>query len=258
MREFLLCKNLSIRTINSYIYWIKKFELYSQKNKGNLKEKIVEYKEYCMSAYSVETQKVIISALLKYIEFHNKQISLKLPKSHFQFKGNFINKKEFEEFLNSIIYENNFVSFRNKEIVKVLWSTGLRVSELINLKWNDINGVYIKIISKNNKVRMIPYKNDLFDEIKKISHFKSKYVFTKINGDKISYISIYKIFSNYKKRKISPHTLRHSFATRLINKGVPIYFVQELLGHENINTTMLYIHLDKSAIIKELEKKEWC
>ena len=67
-----------------------------------------------MSAYSVETQKFIISALLKYIEFHNKQISLKISKSHFKFKRNFINEKKFEEFLNLIIYENNFVSFRNK------------------------------------------------------------------------------------------------------------------------------------------------
>ncbi len=257
MRDFLLCKNLSIRTINSYIYWIKKFELYSKKINGDIKNKVIKYKEYCMNVYSVETQKVIISALLKYLEFCGKNINLQLPKSHFRFKGNFIELKDFEDFFNSIIHENNFVSLRNKEIVKVLWSTGLRVSELINLKWNHLNGIYIKIISKNNRVRMVPYKKNLFDQIKKLSYSKNGYIFSKLNGEKISYGSIYRIFSSYKNRKISPHTLRHSFATRLINNGIPIYFVQELLGHKDINTTMLYIHLDKSSIINELKEKEW-
>ncbi len=94
----------------------------------------------------------------------------------------------------------------------------------------------------------------MFDEIKK--HKKGSYVFHSQRTEKLSYSTVYKIFKNIDNYKISPHTLRHSFATRIIEKGVPLNYVSELLGHSNINTTLAYIHSNKEYLFEILQEKE--
>lgn len=156
---------------------------------------------------------------------------------------------------------------RNKAIIEVLYSCGLRVSELINLKisnWYKKDG-FIKVEGKGNKERLIPIgeiANDLIElyfienrNHQKIQKDNRDYIFLNRNGRKLTRVMIFTIVKKLSekaniKKNISPHTFRHSFATHLIEAGANLRAVQEMLGHESITTTEIYTHLD-SDYIKE-------
>ncbi len=150
---------------------------------------------------------------------------------------------------------------RNRAIIETLYSCGLRVSELINLKIQNIyfRESYIKILGKGNKERLSPiggkalkclkvYINEIRVH-KKIQNKFSDFVFLNNRGTQLSRVMIFIIIKKLSekiglKKKISPHTLRHSFATHLIEGGADLRAVQEMLGHESITTTEIYTHLD--------------
>lgn len=154
---------------------------------------------------------------------------------------------------------------RNLAILEVLYGCGLRVSELIELKISEIywSDGFIRIIGKGNKERLVPlgkiaskHLKIYINEIRvhnKISEKYIDYVFLNKNGDKISRVMIFKIIKKLTdkagiKKNISPHTLRHSFATHLVEGGADLRAVQEMLGHESITTTEIYTHLDRSYL----------
>jgi len=155
--------------------------------------------------------------------------------------------------------------YRNKAIIELIYSAGLRVSELINLKLSDINlsEGFIKISGKGEKERIVPIGrqaiNLLREYIEKARlHFDKKnidYLFLNFRGEKLTRVSIWKIIKFYSikagiKKDISPHTLRHTFATHLLNNGSDLRTVQELLGHSSISTTQIYTHLNYEKIKK--------
>jgi integrase/recombinase XerD len=154
---------------------------------------------------------------------------------------------------------------RNKAILETLYSCGLRVSELVNLKVSNLffEQGYIKIEGKGDKERLVPISERAMLEIKKylegyrktlkIVHGAEDILFLNRRGQKLSRVMIFTIIKNLAgklnlNKKISPHTFRHSFATHLIDGGADLRAVQEMLGHESILTTEIYTHLDREYL----------
>lgn len=154
---------------------------------------------------------------------------------------------------------------RNKAILETLYSCGLRVSELVNLKLSNLffDQGYVKIEGKSNKERLVPISNRAINEINKylegyrktlrVTPSAQDIVFVNRRGQILSRVMIFTIIKNLAdkvdlKKKISPHTFRHSFATHLIDGGADLRAVQEMLGHESILTTEIYTHLDRSYL----------
>lgn len=158
---------------------------------------------------------------------------------------------------------------RNKAIIETLYGCGLRVSELTDLKISDIffNDEFIKITGKGNKQRIVPIGNSAAKQIKlfintirvHIQAVKGNedYIFLNKRGKKLSRVMVFIIIKNLCekagiKKNISPHTLRHSFATHLVEGGADLRAVQDMLGHESITTTEIYTHLDREFLRENL------
>ncbi len=162
---------------------------------------------------------------------------------------------ELEEMFNSIDISTP-LGERNRLILEVLYASGVRVSELVNIKVKDINDEEIKVLGKGNKERITrigDYAREILDlyledGYKELNSKNSEYLFLNKNGDKLTtrgirYILDEIIKNTNVKKKISPHMLRHSFATHLLNEGCDILSVQELLGHESLSATAIYTHV---------------
>ena len=164
-------------------------------------------------------------------------------------------EKEIENVLEILKEENSFVGLRNKLIVELFYSTGMRRAELINLKLNDISDSQktIKVLGKRNKERLIPLLPSALNTIasyldyrKSLSSIKDvHYLLLTKKGAKIYETLVYRVINNYfskasEKVKKSPHILRHSFATHLLNEGADIKSVKELLGHSSLASTQIY------------------
>lgn len=157
---------------------------------------------------------------------------------------------------------------RNRAIIETLYGCGLRVSELINLEINKLflDEGYIVVKGKGSKERMVPISevaiheiNSYFDQRRHMNIVpgEENFLFLNYKGTHISRITIFKIVKQLAdlagiKREISPHTLRHSFATHLLEGGANLRAIQQMLGHESIATTEIYIHIDRSRLREEI------
>ncbi|MFH1714610.1 MAG: site-specific tyrosine recombinase/integron integrase [Elusimicrobiota bacterium] len=165
--------------------------------------------------------------------------------------------------------DNSLFSSRDKSIFEVFYATGVRISELVNIRYKDIDflGESIKVLGKGNKERLIPigrnslgivktYYDRLRQNMKGLSH---DYIFVNRKGGVLTARSVRRIVEKYIKKlsikkKVSPHTLRHTFATHLINAGCDLRSVQEMLGHVNLATTQIYTHIDIERLKKDYKK----
>ena len=156
------------------------------------------------------------------------------------------------------------MTLRDRTILELLYATGLRVSELIGLKKRDINleAGFVVASGKRSKERMVPlgtYARDIVKLYLQEAKRGGIYFFSNRNGSPLSRQAIWKIVRKYGLRlehgtHISPHTLRHTFATHLLEGGADLRSVQILLGHEDISTTQIYTHVDRKRL-KEIHKK---
>ncbi len=150
---------------------------------------------------------------------------------------------------------------RDRLILEMLYATGVRVSELINIKVEDISGYEIRVLGKGNKERIVRFGDyaesilDLYlnEGYIKLNKKSSKYLFLNNNGDQLTTRGIRYILDKIIEqtpidKKISPHMLRHSFATHLLNEGCDILTVQELLGHESLTATSIYTHITNDRL----------
>lgn len=158
--------------------------------------------------------------------------------------------------------------YRNKTILELLYSSGIRISELVNIKTPnyDSEECLIRIMGKGSKERIVPLgdyainiMNDYINNYRPLINKKhTDYVFVNNRGDKISRQFIFKVIKKEAlkkgiKKDISPHTLRHTFATHLLKNGADLRIIQELLGHENISTTQIYTHVTNNKLKSDYE-----
>ena len=157
---------------------------------------------------------------------------------------------------------------RNRAIIEVLFSCGLRVSELVNLKFNDVfeREKFLRIIGKGDKERLVPISDAALHEIKlwlydrnlmSIKPGEQDYVFLNRRGAHLTRTMILIMIKRTADdagitKTVSPHTLRHSFATELLKGGADLRAIQEMLGHENIKTTQIYTHIDITTLREEI------
>ena len=158
--------------------------------------------------------------------------------------------------------------YRNKTILELLYSSGIRISELVNIKTPnyDSEECLIRIMGKGSKERIVPLgdyainiMNDYMNNYRPLINKKhTDYVFVNNRGDKISRQFIFKVIKKEAlkkgiKKDFSPHTLRHTFATHLLKNGADLRIIQELLGHENISTTQIYTHVTNNKLKSDYE-----
>lgn len=272
-------KNYSINTILAYIKDLESFlnfnqsEFQDQKidncNYSQIRSWIVSLVNKDISNRSINRK---VSSLNSYYKFLIKTevIDVNPLAKHKALK---VSKKiqvpfsetEVSVVLNDIEFSNNYEGIRDRSIMELFYTTGIRRSELIGIKLTDIDfqSKVLKVIGKRNKERYIPLLDSLIshlkqylktrDELEKI--IDVEYLFLTKKGVKIYETLVYRIINKYfgfasSKLKKSPHVLRHSFATHLLNKGADLNAVKELLGHTSLAATQVYTH----SSIAELKK----
>ena len=157
---------------------------------------------------------------------------------------------------------------RNRAIIEVLFSCGLRVSELVNLTFADVfeKERYLRIVGKGGKERFVPISNEALNEVRmwmydrnlmNIKPGEEQYVFLNRRGAHLTRTMILIMIKNTARdagitKTVSPHTLRHSFATALLQGGANLRAIQEMLGHEDISTTQIYTHVDMTMLREEI------
>lgn len=275
-------RGLSDNSIKSYEYDLilfKKFLIANKINDTPLNCKPETIKNYLYKSFSDKksiSQARSISAIKSFFNYlifegyikdspisniESPKQEKKLPKV--------LTEEEIKKLINSIDLNHDFGQ-RNKTIIEILYGTGIRVSELINLKLSNIffKENIIKVIGKGNKERFVPLGEIASNEMKiyinnrnllKIDSKSSDILFLNRYGRGLTRSMIFKIISDASKRvgldkKISPHTLRHSFATHLIKNGADLRTIQLILGHESITTTEIYTHLDTLHLEEVLKK----
>ena len=266
-------KNYSENTIISYKKDLVEYEEYLKEKNTNIKNTdykfVRSYLTYMFDKkYEKKTISRHISTLRSYYKYlyeekkinknpmeliSNPKLDKKLP--------NFLYYDELEILLN-IPDRSTVLGLRDALILELLYSTGIRVSELINIKMKDINrsNKKILIMGKGSKERYVLYGEvlskllDLYlDESRSKLNKNSEYLILNKNGNKITDRGIRLIISNILKKgsldfHVSPHTLRHTFATHMLENGADLKSVQELLGHENLSTTQVYTHVTNERL----------
>ena len=258
-------KGYSKNTITSYKTDIKKyFEYINTKNKNYYEiEKYVQSLSKSKFAKSTVNRKIVsISSFFNWC-INQKKLNIKDIK---QIK-NLKNERKLPTILTSN-YINNLLDtiptstskeIRDRTIIEILYSSGLRVSELTNLKVNDFkNNKSLKVLGKGNKVRILPMTDKSFNYMNLwISKYRSEYkneksgnyIFLGVRGGKISDREIQRIVNL--RLGTFPHSIRHTFATHLLDGGADLRVVQEMLGHTDPSTTQIYTHVSK----KQLKEK---
>jgi integrase/recombinase XerD len=271
-------KGLSPNSIYSYTYDLKKFNEFLTSNNKNImaatKEDIQQFLKFEKNKKK-NSSRTLARSLAAIRQFYNfisdrfdeienptekiesPQIERTLP--------DFLTVNEVNKLFSSIS-EDDVYELRDKAIFELLYSCGLRITEAIELIHNDINFEkgYINVVGKGNKERIVPMGEEAVRLLKKynnssrgriIGKRESDYLFISKKGSKLNRKSVWRLLKNYVARtrinkNITPHTLRHSFATHLIENGADLRSVQELLGHTDISTTQVYTHLVKEKLQK--------
>ncbi len=275
-------QNYSINTIKSYRNDLTNFLNFLYKlNVFNLNE--IDYfllREYLVELhkkkYSARSVNRALSTLRSFFNFLQNEGYIKenpLFLINYQKVGKrlpvYLHSEEIEELLN-VPNKNTPLGFRNFLIIEILYSTGIRVSELINIKIKDINfeDMVIKIFGKGSKERYalfgVVLKNAILKYLKYfrmelLQNKTNDYLLLNKNGNQLTDRGIRLIIDNIVKRSgikknISPHTIRHTFATHMLNNGADLKIVQELLGHSNLSTTQIYTHVSNIYLKKIYEE----
>ena len=175
-----------------------------------------------------------------------------------------MSEAEVDKLLNSPDVANK-IENRDKAMIEMLYATGMRISELVNLKITDVDmkRCVVKVFGKGSKERLVPFGETALDSLKSYLNNRerssSKEIFLSNRGKKMTRVAfwqrvkVYLIRENLK-NSISPHTLRHAFATHLINRGADLRSVQLLLGHSDLSTTQIYTHIAKQRLSDVLKK----
>jgi len=269
-------KGLSKNTVSSYkndissfLSWLNKKQInYQQVSGQNINEFISNLFNSGLKSSSINRK---ISSIKHFYLFLSKKKIIKYspadeietPKQE-KYLPISMSEDEVERLLSSP-NSNRIIERRDKAMIEILYATGMRISELVNLKLTDVdfNRSVLKVFGKGSKERLVPYGEkaaealDIYLRDRKRSD--SKNVFLSNRGSQITRGAFWQRIKIYIKREnlkssISPHTLRHAFATHLLNRGADLRSVQILLGHSDLSTTQIYTHIAKQRLGEILKK----
>jgi len=269
-------KGLSKNTVSSYendissfLSWLNNKQIdYQQVSGNNINEFISKLFNSGLKSTSINRK---ISSIKHFYLFLSKKKIIKYspadeietPKQE-KYLPVSMSEDEVERLLSSP-NPNQIIERRDKAMIEILYATGMRISELVNLKLTDIdfNRSVLKVFGKGSKERLVPYGEkaaealDIYLRDRKKSD--SKNVFLSNRGSQITRGAFWQRIKIYIKREnlkssISPHTLRHAFATHLLNRGADLRSVQILLGHSDLSTTQIYTHIAKQRLGEILKK----
>lgn len=282
-----------IEEFSSYLYIDKK---YSQNTIDSYKRDIEKYKNFFINK-NINLNQIKKNDILNYLKFLKdkkmdpKSISRNISSIRTFYKFLLLEKYIINDPISSIhlpkikktipkvlsieeveqLLDINLVddfSYRNKAMLELMYSSGLRVSELVNLKINDIdfNMNFVRVLGKGNKERIIPIGDYALDYLKLylqrrnnlIKKDYNEYLFLNNHGKKLTRQGFFKILKHIAQEKniqtdFSPHTLRHSFATHLLNNGADLRSIQEMLGHSDISSTQIYTHVSNKKLKENYE-----
>ena len=271
-------KKYSLNTIMSYKNDLSKFVLFINDkditclNKKDVISFIENEKLNDKSARTISHDLIVIKNFYKYLLKEqiikvDPTIDIELPK----LKKSLPHTLSFDEIDKILDIElNDKYSYRNKAMLELMYSSGLRISELVNLKMQDIDleDDIVRIYGKGSKERIVPIGDYAIKYLKKyiyvyrssLMHNKvSDYIFLNSRGDRISRQAMFKLIKKIIrdkniKKNVSPHTLRHSFASHMLENGADLRSIQELLGHSDISTTQIYTHISNKKIKENYEE----
>ena len=269
-------RSLSVNSVDAYIRDVKKLANFSKSKKINeldiSKSDLSDFvSNISKEGISARSQSRIISGIKAFYKYlimedyitadptqllESPKIGMKLPDT--------LSIEEIDKLIAAIDLSTE-QGERNRSMLEILYSCGLRVTELITLKLSNVSFVegFIKVIGKGDKERLAPigktalkYLNIYISEVRNHQNIQKGYediIFLNRRGKQLTRVMIFTIIKQLAekiglKKKISPHTFRHSFATHLIQGGADLRAVQEMLGHESITTTEIYTHLDKEYL----------
>jgi len=278
-------KSLSDNTINSYVFDLKLFSLYLDENSKinsskEISEKtLIDFISYLGNHlnkreknYSEKSIYRMISVLKSYFKYlviediiaDNPAENLDTPKIS-RLLPSVLTIDEVNKMLDAVDI-NKKPGLRDRAILETMYASGLRVSEVISLEINNIffDDGFLRIFGKGSKERIVPIGKSALNFIEKYYNSerlltKNKYslnfIFLNFRGRKMTRMSVWNIVKKYSslagiKKEIHPHTLRHTFATHLLEGGADIRIIQEMLGHSDISTTQIYTHIDKEYLIE--------
>ena len=275
-------KGLSQNSIYSYTYDLKKFsDFLSSKNKDILEasqddiQQFLKYEKISRNNSS-RTLARSLAAIRQFYNFISDNIEgdIKNPTEKIETPQvekslpDFLTVNELDRLFNSISEEDSY-ELRDKTIFELLYSSGLRISEAIDLKLSDIDfdNSLIHVIRKGAKKRLVPAGKEALRLLVKyiknsrpaiLGSRESEFLFVSKKGSQLNRKSVWRLLKNYVsgteiQKNITPHTLRHSFATHLIENGADLRSVQELLGHMDISTTQVYTHMARKKL-QEIHK----
>lgn len=263
-------------TVNSYLSDITIFKEYLSSLKINYlkidKDIIREYlKVLGNSNYKSSSINRILSSLKNYYDYleykhqieYNPLKDLNRPKKEKRLP-NFINNNDYEEIIKKSLERTDFIGRRNTLLLELLYSSGIRISEALNIKIKDINmgDKSIRILGKGSKMRIVyfgEYAKEYLEEYLKVRNSSLEYLFLNKNNTLLTrrgaeYIISNLVKTSLLKKKVTPHTFRHSYATEMLNNGADIRSVQELLGHSSLSTTGIYTHVTNEVVRREYLK----
>ncbi|MCK9413351.1 MAG: site-specific tyrosine recombinase XerD [Prolixibacteraceae bacterium] len=277
-------KSLSQNSVSAYVNDIHKLISFVEEHYPGLSPeaiKLVQLRKFVEwmngNGVSPRTQARTISGVKSYFKFllieevvendpttllESPKIGRKLP--------DVLSDEEINRLIDAVDLEKP-EGLRNKAILETLYSCGLRVSELVNLRLSNLHfeQEFLKIAGKGEKERLVPISKRAIEDIRKymvgyrkklkIDKSSENILFLNRRGKKLSRVMIFTIIKNLAQKiklekSISPHTFRHSFASALVKGGADLRAVQEMLGHESILTTEIYTHLDKEFLKETVNK----
>ena len=263
-------KRFSVNTIKSYEVDLTQFTDFVMESSGAqihlvddkiIRAWIVRLMEKNLSALSVNRKISTLKSFYKFLlregyvkvnpmdKISSPKASKKLPL--------FIEEKQINKLIDDFSFGDDFSGVRNKTIIEMFYNTGMRLAELISLKNTsvDLYNNTVKVLGKRNKERIIPFNSTFVNSLKEYIQLRDKefnnlthdYFFVTDKGNKLYEKFVYRIVNKYLTlvttiEKKSPHILRHTFATHLLNRGADLNAIKELLGHANLSATQVYTH----------------
>lgn len=270
-------KNYSPHTVKGYLDDLLSFSDFLKRefsgcrpeevSYGQIRNWIVLLVDSGLSNTSVNRRVASLKSFYKFL-LKTKQISINPLQTHKALKTPKslqipFSEKELDQVLNALVFPEGFDGLRDKLIIDLFYSTGIRRSELINLKLSQVGATAMKVLGKRNKERIIPVLPVIASQFDVYLRERSSLpaivdtdrFFVTSRGVKLNDSFVYRLINNYfsnvsEKVKKSPHILRHTFATHLLNNGADINSVKELLGHSSLASTQVYTH----SSLAELKK----